>query len=194
MDSATDLPARAGAALGRTRDLFLDEAHAHGCAETALVVLKAAFGLRDAANPAAAMALNGGIAYSGGTCGAITGAAVAVGELVASRVADHVAAKRTAREIVAGVVDAFETEFGSLDCRTLIGRDIRTPEAHQAFIESGLWRSVCLRQLEFVVGRLAPLAGDPRLAVPDPRGLPGGPVSSPVPRRSGGARGRRARS
>ena len=43
------------------------------------MVLKAAYGLDDPMDPAAAVALNGGVAYSGGLCGAITGAALAVG-------------------------------------------------------------------------------------------------------------------
>lgn len=146
---------RTAPGIARARELFLDEAHPYGCAETTLVVLRAAFGLPDAADSSAAMALNGGVAYRGGVCGAITGSAIAVGQLVAARIPDHATAKRTAREIVAGLMDEFEAEFGALDCRELIGRDIRTPEAHAEFIESGVWRTVCLGQLEFVIGRLS---------------------------------------
>ncbi len=53
------------------------------------MVLKTAYGLDDPMDPAAAVALNGGIAYSGGMCGALTGAALAVGMLAERRIHDH---------------------------------------------------------------------------------------------------------
>jgi C_GCAxxG_C_C family probable redox protein len=145
-------------AVDDVRRLYLDEAHAHGCAEAAFVALKGALGLPAPDDASAAMALNGGIAYSGGTCGAITGAALAIGLLSASRIDDHRAAKGTARRIVARLMDDFEAAHGALDCRTLTGHRLRTPEEHDAFIASGVWRRGCMRQLEFVVARIAPLA------------------------------------
>jgi len=115
-------------------------------------------GPEDPMDSAAAVALNGGVAYSGGLCGAITGAALAVGMLAERRIADHVAAKRVARELVAETLDAFRDEHGAVDCRDLIGYDLRTPGGHDAFLASGAWRDGCMRQIEFVVGRLATLA------------------------------------
>jgi C_GCAxxG_C_C family probable redox protein len=109
-------------------------------------------------DPAAAVALNGGIAYSGGLCGAITGAALAVGMLAERRIADHAAAKHVARTLVAGTLDAFRDEHGAVDCRDLIGCDLRAPGGHEAFLASGAWRDGCMRQIEFVVGRLAVIA------------------------------------
>jgi C_GCAxxG_C_C family probable redox protein len=146
---------RSTAARARARELFLDDANVFGCAETAFVALKKAYGLPDADDSSAAMALNGGVAYSGGVCGAISGSALVAGLLAARRVGDHRVAKREARKAVADLMAAFEAEFGSVDCRELIGRDIRTPKAHAAFIESGVWRTVCMRQIEFAVERLA---------------------------------------
>lgn len=140
------------------RSRFLAPGNPYGCAESLLLALQEHFGLEDAGEGAAAMALNGGIAYSGGTCGAITGAAVALGRLAGDRIDDRGHAKRVARELTAGVVDAVQAEFGAIDCRTLIGLDLRAPGAHEAFIAAGAWRVDCLRRLELVVERLAPLA------------------------------------
>ena len=142
-------------AADRARELFLDDSNGLGCAETAFVVLKQAYGLPEASDPSAAMVLNGGLAYGGGTCGALTGAAMAVGLLAARGSADHADAKRAAREAVGAVMDGFRDRFGALDCRTLTGRDIRSPEAHRAFVEDGKWRVSCMAQLEFVVRALA---------------------------------------
>lgn len=147
-------------AAGRARELFLDDRNVHGCAETTFVVLKEAFGLPEAADSAAAMALNGGIAYSGGTCGAVTGAALAVGMLAGRRIPDHRVAKRVARLVTADLLGAFEAEFGTSACRELIGQDLRSEAGHQAFIESGIWRDRCMRQIEMTVARLAPLSGE----------------------------------
>ena len=70
----------------RARELFLDESNTYGCAETVLIVLKETYGLPDASDSAPAMALNGGLAYSGGPCGAVSGAALAIGQLAAQRI------------------------------------------------------------------------------------------------------------
>jgi len=145
----------ASSAVARARELFLADEGGYGCAETTFIVLKEAFGLSDAADPGAAMALNGGVAWHGGTCGAVTGAALAVGQASLAGSPDPETAKRDARRVVAGLIDDFEAEFGAFDCRTLIGRDISTPERHAAFIADGGWRTSCTRQIEFAVGRLA---------------------------------------
>ena len=147
-------------ATRRARELFLDDRNRYGCAETAFVVLKEAFGLPEAADSSPAMALNGGIAYSGGTCGAVTGAALAEGMLAERRFADHGEAKRAARLVTADLLAAFENGFGTTSCRDLIGSDLRTEAGHRAFIESGMWRDRCMRQLEMAVTRLAPLADE----------------------------------
>jgi C_GCAxxG_C_C family probable redox protein len=108
------------------------------------------------------MALNGGIAYSGGICGAISGSALAVGMLAERRLGDHVRAKRIAREIVSGVLDDFAREHGAVNCRELIGMDLRAPGAHARFVDSGIWRTRCMAQIEFALRALAPLA-DPEV-------------------------------
>jgi len=150
----------ARAASERARELFLDDANTYGCAETAFVVLKEAFGLPDPGDSAPAMALNGGIAYSGSTCGAISGAALAVGQLAASRIEDHAMAKRVARAITGDLIAAFETAFGATTCRALTGVDLSTEEGHRAFIESGTWRDGCMRQIEMAVAAVSPLADE----------------------------------
>jgi C_GCAxxG_C_C family probable redox protein len=142
------------------RRRFLDRRNLYGCAETAFIVLKGAYGLDDPDDASAAMALNGGVAYGGGTCGAISGAALAVGLLAGRRIQDHREAKRVARELIAEVMDSFRAEHGAVDCRDLIALDLRAPGAHRAFIRGGVWRDRCMPQIEFVVERLAPLADE----------------------------------
>jgi C_GCAxxG_C_C family probable redox protein len=160
---------RAGATIERMAEIdvaaiarayFLDERNQFGCAEATFIVLKGAYALGDPMDAGAAMALNGGIAYSGGACGAITGAALAVGMLAERRIDDHREAKRVARDLVAGLMDDFRAEHGALDCRDLTGYDLRAPGQHDAFMAAGVWRERCMRQVEFAVTRMAPLADE----------------------------------
>ena len=163
IDPVTMAADAANDATRRARELFLDDRNLYGCAETAFVVLKEAFGVPETADSSPAMALNGGIAYSGGTCGAVTGAALAVGMLAERRIAEHGEAKRAARLVTADLLAAFETGFGSSACRELTGSDLRTEAGHRAFIEGGIWRDRCMRQIETAVARLAPLADEAAL-------------------------------
>jgi C_GCAxxG_C_C family probable redox protein len=148
------------AAIAQADAYYLDDGHAYGCAETAFLTLKDVYGLEHPGDASAAMAFNGGIAYSGGPCGAITGAAMAVGMLAEQRISDHRRAKAVARELVYETMRAFEAEHGAMDCRTLIGYDLRAPGQHRAFMDSGRWREACASQIRTVVGHLAPLADD----------------------------------
>ena len=147
----------ATSALAQAEAYYLDEAHPYGCAETVFMTLKGAYGLDDPEDPSAAIALNGGLAYSGGLCGALSGAALAVGMLAERRIADHARAKKVARELVHATMEEFSARHGAVDCRELIGYDLRAPGEHEAFLESGLWREACLAQIRTVVASLAEL-------------------------------------
>jgi hypothetical protein len=83
---------------------------------------------------------------------------MAVGMLAERRIDDHRAAKRVARLVTARLMDDFREAHGAVDCRELIGIDLQAPGGHEAFIASGAWRHGCLRQIEFALRRLVPLA------------------------------------
>jgi C_GCAxxG_C_C family probable redox protein len=147
-------------AIGKARQYFLDNQNSYGCAETTFMVLKEAFGLPEAGDSSPAMALNGGIAYRGGVCGAITGAALAVGMLAERRQPDHKLAKLSARQRVDRLIDHFEATHGAVNCRELIGTDLRDEDQHLQFIQSGLWRTRCMSQIETVIRYLNLLADE----------------------------------
>lgn len=147
-----------GAARRMAHESFVTDDNIYGCAETSYIVLKHAYGLPEPEDSGPAMVLNGGVAYQGGMCGAITGAALAVGQLASQRVPDHSEAKRVARGVIRSVIDDFGERFGSLECRDLIGYNLLLPGEHDRFIESDVWRTKCAAQVEYCVGRLAELA------------------------------------
>lgn len=148
----------AAAARRMAHETFVTDDNTYGCAETSYIVLKHAYGLADPDDSASAMALNGGFAYQGGMCGALSGAALAVGQLASLQIPDHAVAKRVARGLVRAVMDDFDSRFGSTECRDLIGYHLNEPGEHDRFLESGVWRTKCAAQVEFSVGRLAELA------------------------------------
>jgi C_GCAxxG_C_C family probable redox protein len=150
--------AASGAAIGAAQKLFLRDDNYYGCAEATLVALQQRYRFDDADDSSAAMALNGGVAYAGGICGAISSAAIAVGRLAAERIPDHQEAKRTARRLIQSLMTDFESEFGGRNCSQLIDYEISIPAQHDAFIESGVWRETCMRQIEFSVARFWMLA------------------------------------
>jgi hypothetical protein len=78
--------------------------------------------------------------------------------LAEQRLGDHFQAKRIAREIMMQVMDDFAREYDSVNCRDLIEMDLRAPGGHLRFIESGIWRTRCMTQIEFALRALAPLA------------------------------------
>lgn len=147
-------------AIEKARAYFLTKDNVYGCSETTLIVLQEAYGLPNATDSSPAMALNGGVAWSGGPCGAVTGAAMAVGRLAAQRITDHKEAKQAARSIVAQLMADVSVEYGHVDCRDLIGLDISTADGHAAFIEGKLWHTICMSQIEFILRKLVALQDD----------------------------------
>ena len=147
-------------ARGAVRNTFVNDDTTYGCDETSYIVLKNAYALPNPHDSGPAMALNGGVAYQGGICGALSGAALAVGQLAAQRIDDHATAKRVARGLMQQVIDDFENRYGSIECRELTGFDLRQPGEHDRFIAAGVWKTACAAQVEFAVVELAELSDE----------------------------------
>lgn len=150
----------AGRAVETARSAFLRDDNFYGCAESTLVALQHVYGLPDPDDSSAAVVLNGGVAYSGGICGAVSGAALAVGKLAGVRIGDHRQAKRVARQLIQQLMVEFREEFSSTDCRELIDYEISDRAEHDAFIAGNVWRTTCMQQIEFSVSRLGLLADE----------------------------------
>ncbi len=135
----------------------------YGCAQTVLAAVTDALGLAGAASQAAFKAmvgLAGGVGLTGwGTCGALTGAAAAVGLCVSPEREEYEEtpeARFEVYELAAELAEKFKERFGGITCRevqrALFGRhfDLRDPDQMREFVEGGfLW------QCEEVVGAAA---------------------------------------
>ena len=91
--------------------------------------------------PRIAFGFAGGIGNTGSVCGAVAGAAMAIG-LAREKGTSMKEAMRTLA-VVAEFRRRFEAEMGAIDCRELIGGDLDSPEAIERFMTSDTPRKVC---------------------------------------------------
>jgi|GEM_PF-525861 len=164
----------------RVREIFDTADTIHGCAESTFIALQEHYDLPDPGDSTMAMALNGGVAYWGGTCGAITGAALAVGRLTGTRIEDHAVAKRVARRLIQRLMKDFHEEFGSLDCRDLTGYDMIAD--HDDFLTKSNWRVDCTRRLQYAVARVEGLIDPDRWEAAVAEVISSGEVGPATPR------------
>lgn len=101
------------------------------CAESVLKAVCEAEGISSDAVPAVASAFGGGMAHQGNTCGAVTGALMAIG-LARGRKAKS-DPRAPSNEPAAELLRRFQSEFGATNCRDLTGCDLNTPEGREAF-------------------------------------------------------------
>jgi len=91
-----------------------------------------------------AQAMGGGMAHLGLTCGAVTGAFLAIGLRYGRTRADDQAAKEKTYEVMTEFARRFKSRHGDdLSCPALIGCDLATPEGAREAKEKGYFESRC---------------------------------------------------
>ncbi len=92
--------------------------------------------------PKIATGLCGGIARTGGICGAVSGGVLAI-NLVAGR---NRAGESTEDDVrlVRSFLSRFESKFGTTNCERLMGCRLDTPEGRQFFKDNQLREKKCL--------------------------------------------------
>ena len=113
------------------------------CSQAVLSTLAPELGLDREAALRVAGALGGGMARTGQTCGAVSGALMVIGLRHGHVAAEDQAAKERTYALVREFVDQFRARNTSLLCRELLGCDVGTPEGMQLVREKGLTTSIC---------------------------------------------------
>ena len=114
----------------------------YNCAQSVLACCGAKFGLgRDLAVRLAA-GLGGGLAR-GDTCGAVSGAILALGLRFASLDPQDGAAKAKVYNLARQLQWRFEQRNKTVRCNDLLGCDMATPEGQRQAREKGLFQSLC---------------------------------------------------
>lgn len=143
---------------------FNDPGPAHiNCAQAVLCFALLTLG-KDPDMVTAGRYFGGGVAGMGETCGAVTGAALALGlrDMLLTGEAPADLAPRT-RECLQNLLRDFTAEFGARRCNDLTGFDMSTPEGHDAFMASEA-RGRCKDYVGWMCDQIAPLLLDPGAA------------------------------
>lgn len=112
------------------------------CSESVFLAVCQARGLETGTDMLSiALPFAGGLGRTGGLCGAVAGAAMAIG-LGLGRGATKAESLYT-MQVAAELRHCFEDAMGAINCRDLTGRDLTTPEALAEFINSDVPRKVC---------------------------------------------------
>jgi len=89
-------------------------------------------------------ALGGGMAHLGFTCGAVTGAFLAIGLRFGRSRAEDLAAKEKTYAVMTEFVRRFRARHGQdLSCPGLIGTDLATPNGFKAAVDRNLFQTRC---------------------------------------------------
>ena len=132
------------AAVADLAEGYFDEGH--NCAMSVLRAVAERAGLScPACVPGIALALGGGVGHTGHICGALTGAAMAIGLAADRRVSGSVQAKKDEANRLAGdLVARFAERFGAAACRSIIGFDWSEPGAIERFRRENVKAEKCV--------------------------------------------------
>ncbi len=130
------------------RSLFLS---GYNCAQS--VLLSFAPDLRYSGELAQKLAsgFGGGMGKTQHTCGAVTGAIMVLGIMNGERVNNNEDLKAGSYQSVKDLMGAFSAEFGTTECKELIGCDLNTPDGSARFKEENIMEHVCAGCVEKAV-------------------------------------------
>jgi len=131
------------------------------CAQSVACAFAGRLGVEERAAMVAAAGFGGGIGREQLTCGAVTGAVMAIGFRWADP-ANAGATKGLVYEKTRQVLRRFEALHGTTSCRELLGVDLNTPEGQKQAREQNLFRVKCEAYVRDACGVVeAMLAEDP---------------------------------
>jgi C_GCAxxG_C_C family probable redox protein len=108
------------------------------CAESVVAELAQRQGIESDLLPAIATGFCGGVSRTGGMCGAVSGAVMAIGLVNGRRSAAD--SREATYSAVQALVDGFAKQFGSIACPELLGLHLGADEGRAEFGARGLMR------------------------------------------------------
>ncbi|MGD0819519.1 MAG: C-GCAxxG-C-C family protein [Desulfomonilia bacterium] len=119
----------------------------HSCAQAVLMAFAGDFGMDQLTASKVACAFGGGISHLGLTCGAVTGALMAIG----LKHGGGPEMKEGTYEVVREFVDRFTRLHGSINCTELIGYDLGKPEQLAEAREKAIFAVRCVKYVQDAV-------------------------------------------
>ena len=115
------------------------------CAESVLLAIAESQGIHSDIIPRIATGFCSGVSRTGGICGAVSGAIMGI-NLVAGRNSPGESLE-ISYDLTQKLISRFESQYGSINCRQLIGCDLATDAGQRNFTENNLMES-CLQYAE----------------------------------------------
>ena len=128
------------AAIDRAEALFRE---GFSCSQAVLMAFAPGLGMDERQAALVSSAFGGGMARHGWTCGALTGAMMAVGLHAGHTSAQDTATKDELYARVQALVARFEERHGATACRQLTGADMLDPVDRQAATDRGVFTTLC---------------------------------------------------
>lgn len=113
------------------------------CSQAVFSALSKDLGLEREKALRISQAFGGGMARMGETCGAVTGAFMAIGLKHGRIRPEDEQAKEKTYALVHEFVNRFKAVHRSIVCRELLGFELSTTEGHRQAQESGLFENLC---------------------------------------------------
>ena len=130
------------------------------CSQSVLLAYADQVGVEPETAAKIAAPFGAGMARMGWTCGAVTGALMAIGLRYGFETAGDVETKERMYEKERLFLTRFGSRHGALMCRELLGRDLSTPEGFEQAKDEGLFETRCPRYVGDAVRILAEILGD----------------------------------
>lgn len=115
------------------------------CSQAVLTAYAPELGMEEDMALRVSQAFGGGIAHMGETCGAVSGALMAIGLKYGRASAEGVEAKEQTYALAEQFVAAFKERNGTIVCKELLGYDISNPEELERAREESIFDTVCFK-------------------------------------------------
>ena len=129
--------------LTRADDAAAMFTNGFSCSQAVCLAFAEDFGIDHDTALKLSCALGGGMAHTGNTCGAVTGALMVIGMKYGRTRLDDLAAKDKTYEVANAFITEFLLRNHSLNCTDLIGYDLSDPEALALAREKKLFHTKC---------------------------------------------------
>jgi C_GCAxxG_C_C family probable redox protein len=121
------------------------------CAQAVSSVFARDAGIPEEVVLRAATGFGGGVGHTGGACGAVSGAVLAIGLLFGSTGPEEKAAKDKTYAVTREFTARFTQKHGTVSCTELLGCDPSTDEGLSRAREQNLTRTLCPRYIRDAV-------------------------------------------
>ncbi len=127
--------------------VYFKEGGGFNCSQAVFAALAPIFDLEVKTATQVAAAFGGGIARTGGTCGAVTGALMALGLTYGATEASDLESKKLTYSKASEFLDQFRERHGTCQCRELVGCDIGTKEGLKFMKENKIAATKCVNYI-----------------------------------------------